>query len=310
MGPPAISIWNINLARPGGKADFHRRLGNIATLVAQKDNTRGKQGDIFALIETFYNKSGWWTKRFDPAKITCSSGGDSKDVWTAECFFDKWKTALSGRVGGTPVHQQFGDVAYLTHDGVLTPLGQPFKKELGSSGWWEQLRYAVGNRFRISNGGQILPFYAAHISPTRSRQYEQCRQLISFVKNNFVAGDLTPVIVGDFNFRDIESYFSIDLGPGVFNPADWTIVSSPQRNPSYLLLDQSFVEVAHLVGNNTIEHCWIGRSSAFPNNGGVMSLSLNSFELNPDFNDEVENLSDHPAPYLQLTLRMVNAPPS
>jgi hypothetical protein len=269
-------------------SDQARRVFNVGVKIAERDSARGKTGDLFALQEAHYEKKlQLWPptfgNRLESRRITCPDSGQL--VWTAECLFSVWKTRLATALVptvGNPVQTQTGDCAVLGHDRFISASMDHVNSTIGRDATWgENQRFIVGARFLLTGGRGVLPFYSVHVVPKSGgpRQVKQCIDVVRIVHDNFLEGDLTPLVVGDFNFS-----------------------RAGDPNGAYPTMDRDFYEAGDRVGESAIEHCWVGRESSFPSNGGVLRLVEGSYEHNRDFDDGGANLTDHPCPYVEFEL--------
>lgn len=259
-----------------------------------------------------------WGVKFKPRKVLCyenDQGAQSdgftdrlwrlmvEGEWSSECFFDTWKRHLSPTFAptvGNAVHHQYGDCSVLGNDQFMTVIPVPFQERslgqllsnsdyffgnIGNSEFGRLQRVIVGGRFQLHGSSDVLPFYSTHLEPdgeqfssTRIRQVFQSKDVVSFVLNNFKEGDVTPLVVGDFNF------------------------SSASNPDAYDVMNDSFWEVGHSLGGSGVEHFWVGRETSFPTNGGVLRLVPESYDLNAFLNDEAVDFTDHVCPYVELEI--------
>ncbi|UCE08230.1 MAG: hypothetical protein JSW07_09505, partial [bacterium] len=106
-------------------------------------------------------------------------------------------------------------------------------------------RRVVGARFRHKVTGNIIPFYSTHISNTDDpdRLSSEISDLVAKVRSFHQPGDLTPVIVGDFNCHH------------------WI---SKHR----VAMNEHFMEVSEV---NSIDQTYVGRPQSFPNAVGYLT---------------------------------------
>lgn len=298
-----ISIRNINFKqknpyihdsenRKPAKIDFQKRLINIAKLTAEFDNQRknGRRVDIFALCEC-------WNRRIDgekvARKIMCNDHTTGKDVWTEECFYDKWKEHLDPikqNRSNNPVHGQFGDAALLASSHRFELIEDYIKTTIDQGKTWHEM---IGGRIRIKTTKFILPIYSTHLMTQNNdanikRQKKALRIIIDTVRNNWRTNDLTPVIVGDFNF-----YITKKI--------------SGENTIRGNIMEKDFYEIGHYFDHRFIEHFWVGKSSSFPDAGGFLKPVEGSYEVGGEFHQDINEddplsftLSDHRAPYVEL----------
>lgn len=139
---------------------------------------------------------------------------------------------------------QYEDVAILANRDVfeIDPGTDYITETHGPSGWGRTKCGLIGIRLRIKGTDYILPFHTVHLSTKesgRGRQKASCKDIIRIVKDNWVNGDLTPVLVGDFNFAK-------NKAPEVYN-----------------IMNEYFTEVGMNFGEDEIEHIWVGKKEKF-----------------------------------------------
>lgn len=289
--PLSINIYNANLSgiasTPG--RDFARRLKNIALTIAELDNMRGKAGNLFGFSEAYHTTTGGRLSRFQesiPGLIPCPLNGTQNQDTTHHCFFCNWFGALNAKLrdreGETlgAFGHQCGEVAILARrdifemvsgsDFITANIGPP---AWGPFDWGSRRRYLIGARLQVKGTKYVLPFYSVHLSGIKRYQKDECRKIIEIVKDNWVEGDLTPVVVGDFNF-------------------------STKDKDQYKVMNKHFSEVGISYGQDSIEHIWVGREVKFPKNVGA--LRTKDFQYYREFNDFSANLTDHPISYAEL----------
>lgn len=289
--PLTINIYNVNLrwiaSTPG--RDFARRLKNIALTIAELDNLRGKAGNLFGFSEAYHTTEaeGWILfYKSIPGLIPCPLNGSQNQDTTHHCFFCNWFWALNAKLrdreGETlgAFGHQCGEVAILARRDIFEMVSRShfITADIGPSAWgpfdWgARRRYLIGARLQIKGTKYVLPFYSVHLSATKRYQKDECLKIIEIVKENWVPGDLTPVVVGDFNF-------------------------STKDKEQYEVMNKHFSEVGISYGCDSIEHIWVGREVKFPNNAGA--LRTKDYQYYREFNDFAANLTDHPIPYAEL----------
>lgn len=140
-------------------------------------------------------------------------------------------------------------------------------------------RCAVGGRVRLLESGAILPFFSVRVSPSSASgalRQAQVMGLIAMVKETWTAGDLTPIVVGDFGF---------DRDSGTL----WGMMST------------DFDEVTVAMGQGGTEHVWVGRESAF--RGAKGTLAVTKVTRMPQLNDGGASLTSHAGIALEAELR-------
>lgn len=267
-----------------------------------KDRERGRPANLFVLTEAFcqvrtevdWLRSGilflmglpvLTTYEIQEARrLQCGTGSQ----WTHQCLYESWIRALgselreeqSGALG-----RQYGEVAVLAgmsdfelasaevvEEAICPGIGGALKKTL------------VGLRLRIKETGDVLPVYAAHLVAGPAWRQRRCvGDLVESVKRHWVRGDLTPLVVGDFNFT-----------------------SNAQE--SYGRMADHFTETLRSVsGHDGIEHAWVGEPTSphFPDNAGALVPLRGTWDQGEEFNyrkDGEERLTDHDVPFIELGL--------
>jgi len=259
-----ISIWNINIKKTGSKKDYGERVRNIAQEITEIDNSSNRKSELFGLVEAFYRVEGWLTKNHMREKILCPN--DNAEVYTHECFYRIW-SSNTGALG-----DQYGDVSILANKNIfqLESGTNYIKRTIGPTGrTWIQYKL-IGARLRIIGTDYVLPFYTVHL-PTRNawraeQRQKQCGEdIVKIVKNNWIRGDLTPIVVGDFNFT--RTIRKPPFGP--YEP--------------YYIMEEYFNEIGWtLCGRDDIELIWVGKREKFP--GAIGELRAIDFAPGDEFN--------------------------
>lgn len=202
--------WEEYLGREWGDADEVQRLRALAGYV----KTEFPFWSAVALQELYYERD----RVFDVA-----SGGiwvDLLDLDISGC--GKAAACFASKLGSGHINAQRHAVGLVadseTWELVLWP-PVPFGSPLcwGGSACqathavrWARLgekrngiiwRTAVGVRLRNKYSGITVPFWATHISATddQPRQRDELRDLVELIDESYVAGDMAPVVAGDFN---------------------------------------------------------------------------------------------------------------
>lgn len=281
----SINIYNANLKKwdpPVSKDEYAGRVKNIARKIAEKDNNRRRAGNLFGLVEAYWEDTGWWTKTNIKKPIPCPQNGGEIEQYTHDCFYNKWLQFLDeglkrDQIGG--FGEQWGDVAILATSNIFElESGTNYIKERIGPGGWHRLKYKlIGARLRLKGTNFVLPFYVVHLntqSHDGGRQTSSCKDIRRIVKDNWVRGDLTPIVVGDFNF--------------------------PSDHFPYGIMSEDFYEVGINYGYDDIEHIWIGKEASFP--GTIGALRAINYDDGDEFDDDAVNLTDHNIPYVELIL--------
>jgi hypothetical protein len=140
-------------------------------------------------------------------------------------------------------------------------------------------RCAVGGRLRLLESDAILPFFVVHISPksaSAALRQAQVMGLIAMAKETWTAGDLTPIVVGDFGF---------DRESGTL----WQMMCT------------DFDEVTIPMGQGGTEHVWVGRESAF--RGAKGTLAVTKVTRLPQLNDGGASLTSHAGVAIEAEVR-------
>lgn len=261
--PVTISIYNMNIKKQKNKPKewYAQRVNNVAQLAARKDNDRSKTANIFGISEAYYKVEGGWTKHHKRGKIPCINLGD---VYTHECLIHHWLNSLNSRfnIPQDFTGEQYGDVALVASGNIFDTNNINFIKRKIGSGGGRSIQYKIiGAKIPIKRTNYVLPFYSVHL-PTKSAENKHkkcCKDIVKITRSNWNAGDLPPVIVGDFNFNKQDT-------------DQWSIMS------------EYYDEVGDMNGNyKHIELIWIGKRSKFSGASRFLLPKPGSFDLNTDF---------------------------
>ena len=214
-----------------------------------------------------------WDVHYRAESIPCVETGQT--ILTTTCF-----AAHLQEIGTTGALNswtgQRGEVGIVAHSDIFDPPVEVMHARLISAkeGLLGRVRRDVlGVRLIVKADGYILPFYSTHLTGRRSGE---TRDLINVVLDQWKPGDLTPIVVGDFNF------------------------ASDETN-RFALMSEYF----ELVGRNSnagshIEHIWIGKQSKFLGSIGVVRVL--GYDHWTAFNNPAADLSDHAVPIAFVTL--------
>jgi len=280
---PDISVYATNHKKKKideeSTAQYAKRLENVAGKLLAKDATAGISWDLIGLCEGYFNmdSSILGAAHHDRAPIPCPPTGSQ--IFTPACF----DTLLSGGQLQNFSYQA-GDAGVVARSSRFELIGDPVNEKIGMTAP-RTLRYrVVGGRFKIIGTPFILPFFSVHIAvadtPSAVRR-SQLNDLLRVVDEEWREGDLTPVIVGDFNMRS--------------------------GSALYPIMASRYSEVGKSLNNrNGIEHIWVGSEASFCQNGG--SLRTIAYQDYPDFNDDAVKFTDHPVVWARFALP-TKAPP-
>jgi hypothetical protein len=195
----------------------------------------------------------------------------------AECFDASLR-------GGIPsdLFFQHGEIAIIARREKFEHTGsQVMTKRLGYKWFGTVRRHVLGVRLTIKETGHVLPFFSTHITSfedewyTRDQAKAQLEDLNSAIRHWWKRGDLTPIVVGDFNSHH-------------WDREDWGIM---ERN--FTLVQ----EARNQPGG--IEHIWIGRRDRFKGSSGSFIVTRGEFLA--DFGDGASNFSDHGVPFAMVS---------
>jgi len=173
-----------------------------------------------------------------------------KEVHGARCF-----AQILGNLYGE-------NCTYARHKPLGTVVGsdweisiEPIAYELGKDSWNKfgnrSTRYLLYTLLRHRTEGWMLRFYTTHLShgqDQKGQRRDQIKKLRKIVKEVSIEGELTPVVVGDFNF-------SQDSNPNQFD----------RMNEDFWLANSKGLPCADgMPANGGIDHIWVGRASSFP----------------------------------------------
>jgi hypothetical protein len=280
----SIAVYNMNLwvgeERPD--AEYARRLKNITdTLHADAiryDLLPLFDWSLFGLNECHsHRESGrWgWNTHYVADPIPCCES--CPEAMTPECL----DRDLRNSVGTVDYAQQYGEIGVVAIAPDVSGSAGFTPRELHHDNfgtkWFGTVRRTVfGGRFSVANTDYILPLYSTHISTGQTsdrNRSDQLDGLVDAIKEWWVPGDLTPVLVGDFN-------------------------SDTYTHDQWDILRECFTEVGPLFYQTMIENVWIGRLDAFPEASGQL-IPIRCLMLR-EFSDGHVNVSDHEVPYTEF----------
>jgi hypothetical protein len=266
----SIQILFVSLDKPDAdredEASFAGRLHRVADLLR-----KGPAFDFLGVSGAF-TKAGGLFPLAEEKPIACEAGGGR--VTAVEC--------LARHLGPSAelTHHQSSDVGIVSRARSAEVVGGWAYKNIGPLLPGVLRRTAVSGRLKLAEGGHVLPLYVVHISAQASNiavRQAQVMGLISMVKESWQAGDLVPLVLGDFGF-DRESSGSL-----------WDMMRT----------DFDEITVAHGAGGT--EHAWIGKESSFRGAGGVASIG--ALKRLPHLNDGGASLTSHSGIHLTADVR-------
>jgi hypothetical protein len=280
--PPesTLAIWNINLCDNRkchtGEASYAVQIGHIADMVnaISSQKTPPLRWDLIGLNEAFAHREGdfvfgvGWNIRYVADEIDCRETRST--ILTTLCFNAHLRNSSMPR----DWTDQKGEVGIIARSDIFTKTLGGNHRNLSSaaSGLAGRVRRnLLGHRFMIKAQGYVLPFYSTHLTGKRVGELDD---LLDAMKDWWQPGDLTPVLVGDFNFDSGE--------PELF-----------ARMTNYFTLVG-----AGEGANNSIEQIWVGKPDKFP--GSVGAMRMVRFEYFREFLNVEGDLSDHPVSYAEL----------
>jgi hypothetical protein len=243
-------------------------------MAQQTKSDSARQWDLIGLNECFAKRTGTYDVNYVEQEFVCLETNCCK--LAAECFDAGLRAGSSsdlffqkGEIGIVARNEKFERA----DDHVMT-------KRLGYRMFNTLRRHVLGVRLTVKETGHVIPFFSTHISAfedkwwTRDQHRVQLEDLVSAIRQWWKRGDLTPIVVGDFN-SDVS-----------WNDEDWAIMEE----------DFSLVEEATEARGprGGIEHIWIGRRNRFKGSSG--SFIVDRGEYLRDFKDK-QGLSDHGVPF-------------
>jgi DNA-binding protein H-NS len=275
--PVRISVITFNLL-DGDAKPYANRIA-VAAGVLQFDvlRSKGKTWDLIGLNECHTSKAtevgllgpcGVTRK----ATIPCKAAGGGQ-LYTAECF------ARQMSPNPFPYSQQYGEDGIVARSDRLSPVGGMYGAEIGRCVVNTHRREMVGQRYRINGTNYVVPFYSTHINThpkvcCEAYRRDSVKDAMNRIQGAWVAGDVVPVLVGDFNDTPTDTPFLSEC-----------FVATDPQSPN-------------------IDSIWIGKQSCFPNPSALIKVV--SHEVFDAVNDGGLNMSDHPAVHAELELVPTN----
>jgi len=270
--------------------DFAGRLDTIANLLLRDLDSGNRSWDLIGLSGAYSKRQGTFvTLKEMSHPCRCYNAGHpgwtAGEKLTTRClasYLQKKKGWTDEVVPKIDVNHQKGEIGLIARQEKYDVLdGVVYKKLLGRTWFGIARKRVLGTRLRIKDTGHILPFYATHISsgvqPFRpgtsaNNTTKQVRDLVSAIKNWWHPGDLTPIVVGTFNFK--------------------------RGTRCYDIMSKDFDEVGHNYGYDGIEQVWIGKETSFPGARGRMEAVR--YEDLGVFDSDSTGLSDYSVCYVEL----------
>lgn len=275
-----IAVWNINLCDNkkchDGQMSYAGQIGHIADTVVSLSGLKNPplKWDLIGLSEAFAHRKGdWifgvgWNIRYVADEIKCHETANS--ILTIPCF----DSHLRNSAVPEDWSDQRGEVGLLANSDVFTKSLGGYHRNLSTavSGLAGRVRRdLLGHRFIIKSQGYVLPFYSTHLTGERLGELED---LLDAITDWWQAGDLTPLVVGDFNFSA--------GSPSLFGK-----------------MSEYFTLIGTGSGaSNRIEQIWVGKTEKFP--GSLGAIQEARWEYLTEFRDVAADLSDHAVPYAEL----------
>jgi len=286
-----IHAINLNMAYEViDSEDIAERLDTIASSFLRYLDSGNRSWDLIGLSGAYSKFQGTFvTLKEMSHPCRCYNAGHpgwtAGEKLTARClanYLQKkkgWKHGIRPKID---INHQKGEIGLIAREGKFELLdGLVYQKLLGRTWFGTVRRRVLGTRLRIKDTGHILPFYATHISSgaqsfppgtSANNSTKQIRDLVSAIKNWWHPGDLTPIVVGTFNFK--------------------------RGTVCYDIMSRDFDEAGHNCGYNGIEQVWIGKEPSFPGARGRMEVVRHE---NPEgFENEGTELSDYSLCYVEL----------
>lgn len=269
-----IAVYNINLGNTNfdniPAEEFANRIVSVGNQIIERTSSGMSSWDLIGLNECFarkVNKHGffWCDRYYSEKNVPCQP--TNTESLTAPCLASYLTFTSGNNINNYSF--QLGEVGIVAMGELMVPIESKAWRIGNRPLPCKLRRQLVGTRFRINTTGHILPFFSTHIGPDDMKK-KQLEDLVSDIKDWWKPGDLTPVVVGDFNM-----YKSWD---------------------EYNLMSQNFDEVGALFGKDRTEQIWIGKENSFPGSSGKMKAVR--YEI---FDSSTPTHSfDHPATYAEL----------
>lgn len=268
-----------NIAEKTAEMDNQRgrkaSRGNLEDRLSWSDSA----GDLFGFTEVYSSRHSTGIFGYDyyvAELVDCKwTIFHHEKKYAYQCFYRHWQEALNpDLLKPTPynpypscVGSQFGEVSLLAHQdmfqgsekittveksllGLITQEKEVLflMEYVGEAGSGEKKVQILGTRLKIKGTDYVLPFYVIHTRPNTGH-LKCCADIISVVNRSRRAGDLQPIVVGDFNFSRTR---------GLYNQA---------QNCKYYITPKPWTEMNKYFSCHTssgmVDHIWIGRSKEY-----------------------------------------------
>ena len=287
----AIHTINLNMAYDViYSEDFAERVETIANLLLKDLDSGNRSWDLIGLSGAYSKRQGTFVTLKEMSH-PCNCYNAGHPGWTAgeklttRCianYLQKKKGWTDGVGPKIDIKHQKGEIGLIARDEKFEVLdGVVYKKLLGKTWFGKARKRVLGTRLHIKDTGHILPFYSTRIGPgvhsfsprtSANNKTKQVRDLVSAIKKWWHPGDLTPVVVGTFNFK--------------------------RSTACYDIMRKDFDEVGHIYGYDGIEQVWIGKETSFPGARGRMEVVC--YENLGVFDNDSTGLSDYSVCYVEL----------
>jgi len=189
--------------------------------------------------------------------------------------------------------QDFGHPTTWTAKGAVGVVAGSEWQVIAYSGWelgkdsWQHFgnrstRYLNEALLRHRGNGWVLRFYNTHLShgDQLEQRQDQIDKLLGIITTRQrAAGELPPVLVGDFNFRPSSEAASFNKLNASFRLINTEALGCTAGKPTRVGIDQ----------------IWVGRRPAFPTSTGTLTL-LRWHTSSSGNGIELDGLSDHDSP--------------
>lgn len=265
-----VHVQLVSFDRPGAEkesaAAFAARLDRVAGVLRKAKVPRF---DLMGVTSAFAPVSGLFPLP-EERRIPAAGG---------EMFAVEALARQLSEPGGEVFHFYSSEQGILGRAGRVEVVGEWMYRNVGPYLPGALRRCAVGGRVRLAEADAILPFFVVRVSPKTANaalRQAQVMGLIAMAKETWTAGDLTPLVVGDFGFdRDSKTL--------------WEMMCT------------DFDEVTVALGQGGTEHVWVGRESAF--RGAKGTLAVTKVTRMPQLNDGGEALTSHAGVAVEAEVR-------
>lgn len=252
-----IRVYNINLRSEGKPRKFGGKMECMAKWIFEKDIEDERKWDIIGLNECYGQKvkSGmktWHVKILMPCRDITTQMSENY-LWNPKCL-DYHLRIRENLINSPNLANQFGDAGFIARSTTFEPARGSIGAYLGIG---NSSRYGlIGIRLRFLETRKILPFYSLHMPTKETSKYNRkscIKTIIKTIKMNWVHGDLTPLVVGDFNF---------------YAPYE---KSSEIDEELHRMMEVDFHPVHLDYDENSIDQVWTGKEGNFFQSSGRLS---------------------------------------